>query len=125
MSYSGQPTVCSQNKCESFISSCEREPETINSRTDYGVKHSVALCCYFKVRFTLLLIKANLALNDMYDIMSNLNQNLLSHHSLLLWGKMGNAVTALDIHLKYSIKLSLGVFPSTVQLMFQKAQLKL
>ena len=84
LSYSGQPTVCSQNKCGSFISSCEREPETINSRTDYGVKHSVALCCYFKVRFTLLLIKASLALNDMYDIISNLSQNLLSQSSFFI-----------------------------------------
>lgn len=66
--YSGPLAVRSQNKYDSLTWSCGREPETINSRDDNGVKHSAALWCYFKVRFTLLLIKAGLTHNEMYDI---------------------------------------------------------
>ena len=52
MSYSGQATVCSQNQYESSTSSCGRESETTDSRTDFSLRYSDALCCQLIVRFT-------------------------------------------------------------------------
>lgn len=126
---SGQPTVCLQDKYESFTWSCGRETETINSKADYGVKHSAALSCYFKVRFTLLLIKASLALDDMYDAISMCHnllcdsndhtnvftcsckfaQTLNFYYASKIW-----EITALDIHSMYLMKHFSGISVSSI-----------